>query len=97
MDQLAAIRVFVTVAESASLSEAGRRLGMPLSTVSRHLKTLEDELETRLITRTTRRLMLTEPGRSSALEVTCPGPGRAPPAGSASRRRRARCAASTGW
>ncbi len=69
MDQLAAIRVFVAVAESGSLSGAGRRLGMPLSTVSRHLKALEDELETRLITRTTRRLMLTEPGRSYA--ATC--------------------------
>ena len=45
---------------------------------------------------------LTEPGRSSSLEVTCPGPrprspSSAPPAGSASRPRPARCAASTGW
>ncbi len=42
---------------------------MPLSTVSRHLKALEDELETRLITRTTRRLTLTGPGRAYA--ATC--------------------------
>ena len=69
MDHLAAIRVFVTVAEAGSLSAAGRKLGMPLSTVSRYLKALEDELDTRLITRTTRRLMLTEPGRSYA--ATC--------------------------
>ena len=45
---------------------------------------------------------LTEPGRSSALEVTCPGPEAAlalvgRPAGSASRPRPARSAASTGW
>jgi len=66
MDRLAAIRVFVTVAEAGSLSAAGRKLGMPLSTVSRHLKALEDELDTRLITRTTRKLTLTEPGRSYA-------------------------------
>jgi DNA-binding protein WhiA len=43
---------------------------------------------------------LTEPGRSSSLEVTCPGPRRpwrwsARPAGSASPPRRARCAAPT--
>ena len=69
MDQLAAIKVFVAIAEAGSLSAAGRVLGMPLTSVSRHLKALEDELETRLITRTTRRLVLTEPGRSYA--ATC--------------------------
>jgi DNA-binding transcriptional LysR family regulator len=69
VDRFTAIRVFVAIAEAGSLSGAGKRLGMPLSTVSRHLKALEDELETRLVTRTTRRLTLTEPGRS--YEATC--------------------------
>jgi DNA-binding transcriptional LysR family regulator len=69
MDQLAAIKVFVAIADAGSLSGAGKRLGMPLSTVSRHLKALEDELDTRLVTRTTRRLTLTGPGRAYA--VTC--------------------------
>ncbi|HZP10059.1 LysR family transcriptional regulator [Methyloceanibacter sp.] len=69
MDRLTAIRVFVAVADAGSLSAAGRRLGMPLSTVSRHLKALEDELEIRLITRTTRRLTLTAAGRAYA--ATC--------------------------
>ena len=64
MDRLAALRVFVAVAEAGSLSAAARKLRMPLSTVSRQLKALEDELDTRLITRTTRRLALTESGRS---------------------------------
>ena len=64
MDRLAAIRVFVAVADAGGLSAAGRRLGMPLTTVSRHLKALEDDLDVRLITRTTRRLTLTEPGRA---------------------------------
>lgn len=64
MDQLTAIRVFVAVTEAGGLSAAGRRLGMPLTTVSRHLKALEDDLDVRLITRTTRRLTLTEPGRT---------------------------------
>ena len=69
MDRLAALRVFVAVAEAGSLSAAARKLHMPLSTVSRQLKALEDELDTRLITRTTRRLALTESGRSYA--ATC--------------------------
>ena len=63
MDRLAAINVFVAIAEAGSLSAAGRRLAMPLTTVSRHLAGLEEEIGARLITRTTRHLVLTEPGR----------------------------------
>ena len=63
MDQLAAIKVFVAVADAGSLSAAGRRLSMPLTTVSRHLAALEDLVGVRLITRTTRELALTETGR----------------------------------
>lgn len=62
MDRLAAINVFVAIAEAGSLSAAGRRLGLPLATVSRNLSALEDHVRARLITRTTRRLVLTEPG-----------------------------------
>ncbi len=64
MDRLNAMRVFVAVADAGGLSPAGRRLGMPLTTVSRQLKALEEALDTRLVTRTTRRLALTEPGRA---------------------------------
>jgi DNA-binding transcriptional LysR family regulator len=64
VDRLAAIKVFVAIAEAGSLSAAGRRLGMPLATVSRHLAALEDQVGVRLITRTTRHLALTEPGRA---------------------------------
>ena len=63
MDRLAAIKVFVAIAEAGSLSAAGRRLGMPLTTVSRHLAVLEAQVGVRLTTRTTRDLPLTEPGR----------------------------------
>ena len=69
MDRFAAMRVFIAVADAGSLSAAGRRLGMPLATVSRHLAALEEQLGLRLFTRTTRRLALTEPGRSY-LETT---------------------------
>jgi DNA-binding transcriptional LysR family regulator len=64
MDRFAAMRVFVGVADAGSLSGAGRRLNLPLATVSRHLAALEEELGVRLLTRTTRRLSLTEPGES---------------------------------
>jgi len=62
VDRLAAINVFVAIAEAGSLSAAGHRLGLPLATVSRNLSALEDHVGARLITRTTRRLVLTEPG-----------------------------------
>jgi DNA-binding transcriptional LysR family regulator len=64
MDRFAAMRVFTAVANAGSLSAAGRRLSMPLATVSRHLAALEDEIGVRLMTRTTRHLALTEPGRN---------------------------------
>ncbi len=63
MDRLRAIETFVAVAKAGSLSAAGRRLGQPLTTVSRHLAALEDHLDTNLIARTTRRLALTAAGR----------------------------------
>jgi DNA-binding transcriptional LysR family regulator len=63
MDRLGAMRLFAAVAYAGSLSAAGRRLGMPLTTVSRKLAALEEELGARLVTRSTRRLTFTEQGR----------------------------------
>jgi DNA-binding transcriptional LysR family regulator len=62
MDRFDAMRVFLAVAESGGFSAAARRLAMPLATVSRKLAALEQALETRLVTRTTRRMALTEAG-----------------------------------
>ncbi|PLP59933.1 LysR family transcriptional regulator [Mesorhizobium loti] len=64
MDRLGSMSLFVTVVEAGSLSAAGRSLGMPLATVSRRLSDLEKHLGTRLLARSTRRLELTEAGRS---------------------------------
>ena len=50
--------------EAGSLSGASRRLGMPLATVSRKVSELETYLRTRLVNRTSRRLILTDAGRS---------------------------------
>jgi DNA-binding transcriptional LysR family regulator len=59
---LNALAVFAKVIEARSFSEAARRLKMPISTVSRRIAELEDQLGVRLIERSTRNLRLTELG-----------------------------------
>lgn len=63
MDRLEAMSVFAAIADGGSLSAAGRRLRIPLASVSRKLADLEAYLKTRLITRSTRKLVLTDAGR----------------------------------
>ena len=63
MDRLQALRTFVAVVESGSLSAAASSLGVSLPTVSRTLAALERELGTRLVARTTRGLTETDGGR----------------------------------
>jgi DNA-binding transcriptional LysR family regulator len=63
MDRLDAMSVFAAIVDGGSLSAAGRRLGVPLATVSRKLADLESHLKTRLIARSTRKLELTDAGR----------------------------------
>ena len=53
--------------EAGSFSEAARRLAMPVSTVSRRVAELEDQLGVRLMERSTRSLRLTDVG-SEVLE-----------------------------
>jgi len=62
MDRLDAMGVFLAVVDAGSLSAAGRRLDMPLATVSRKLAELEAHLGARLLNRSTRQLALTDPG-----------------------------------
>ncbi|MEO8463941.1 MAG: LysR family transcriptional regulator [Gammaproteobacteria bacterium] len=64
MDRLDAMAVFAAAVETRSLSAAGRKLGMPLATVSRKLSELEAHLKTRLLLRSTRQLTLTEAGHA---------------------------------
>ena len=67
MDRFEAMSVLAAIVDGGSLSAAGRRLGMPLATVSRKLADLEAHLGTRLIVRSTRRLELTDAGRDYLL------------------------------
>ena len=59
MADLNDIAVFVKVAQFESFSRAARALGMPVSTVSRKVTSLENQLGVTLMQRTTRRLSLT--------------------------------------
>ena len=63
MDRLDAMSILREVVDAGSLSAAGRRLGVPLATVSRKLSDLERHLGTRLLNRSTRQLTLTDAGR----------------------------------
>ena len=64
MDRIEAMSVLHAVVEAGSLSAAGRRLGIPLSTVSRKISELEAHLGARLLVRSTRSINLTEAGLS---------------------------------
>ncbi|MDQ1923632.1 LysR family transcriptional regulator [Massilia pseudoviolaceinigra] len=61
--QLDNIRIFVAVAETASVTKAALALGLAKSTVSDRIRDLEAQLNVRLISSTTRRITLTESGR----------------------------------
>ena len=62
MDRFESMQVLVAAVDAGSLSAAGRRLGMPLATVSRKVSELEAQLKTRLLNRTSRKVTLTEAG-----------------------------------
>ncbi|MBV7408788.1 LysR family transcriptional regulator [Maritimibacter sp. DP1N21-5] len=64
MDRFDAISILHAVVETGNLSAAGRRLGVPLSTVSRKVSDLEAHLGARLLIRSTRNVSLTEAGKA---------------------------------
>src|SRR6476659_5433865 len=58
------IAVFTMVVRTGSFTAAAKELGMPKSTVSRKVSDLEERLDARLLQRTTRKLSLTDAGRT---------------------------------
>jgi DNA-binding transcriptional LysR family regulator len=62
MADLNSLAIFAKVVEAKGFSEVARRLNIPLSTVSRRVAELEDQLGVRLFERSTRHLRLTDVG-----------------------------------
>ncbi|HWT36295.1 MAG TPA: LysR family transcriptional regulator, partial [Paraburkholderia sp.] len=63
MDKFVSMEVFVAVVEAGSLTAAAERFDLSSAMVGKHIRSLETQLATRLLTRTTRRQSLTEIGR----------------------------------
>jgi DNA-binding transcriptional LysR family regulator len=64
LDRLTSLEVFAKVAAIGSLSGAARALGLSQTMVTKHVAALEGRLGIKLFHRTTRRLSITEAGRS---------------------------------
>lgn len=62
MDRFHAMRVFVRIAETGGFAEAARQMHMSPPAVTRAVAALEETIGTRLLTRTTRAVKLTEAG-----------------------------------
>jgi DNA-binding transcriptional LysR family regulator len=62
MDKLHLMTVFIAVAESLSFAAAARKLSMSPPAVTRAITTLENNLKTKLLIRTTRHVRLSEAG-----------------------------------
>jgi DNA-binding transcriptional LysR family regulator len=63
MDKLATMQAFCRIVDRGSFARAAEDLGVSPALLSREVRLLEDSLGTTLITRTTRRMSLTEAGR----------------------------------
>lgn len=64
MDRLTELSVFIAAVEDGSLAAGGRRLGMTPAMAGKYVAALEAELGIRLLHRNTRKLSLTDVGRT---------------------------------
>ncbi|CAD0298452.1 LysR family transcriptional regulator [Xanthomonas hortorum] len=69
MDRFLLMTCFARAVETGSFSAAGRDLGLGQPNVSRHVAALEEHLHTRLLNRSTRKLVLTPEGERYYAEV----------------------------
>ncbi len=70
MDLFKSIQVFQQVVKSGSFTKAADELNISIAMASKHVTFLENHLQVRLLTRTSRRLHLTEVGENYLLEST---------------------------
>ncbi len=63
------IEVFLKVAKLLSFSEAAAQLGLSKAMVSKHINSLENTLDVRLLNRTTRQISLTEAGMAYRVRI----------------------------
>lgn len=64
MDRLLSMAVFVSAVEEGSLVSAARRFGLSPSMAGKHVSAIEEQLKVRLLQRSTRKLTLTDVGKS---------------------------------
>ncbi|MFK3796028.1 LysR family transcriptional regulator [Pseudomonas sp. NPDC088444] len=69
MDRFLLMSCFARAVETGSFSAAGRQLGLGQPNVSRYVAALEEHLQTRLLHRSTRKLVLTPEGQRYYAEV----------------------------
>lgn len=68
-DDLSELTVFLTVAEERSFTQAGKRLGVSPSAVSHAMRSLEEQIGVRLLSRTTRSVAPTQAGEQLLARV----------------------------
>jgi len=64
MDKLQAMQLFTRVVDAGSFTAGAEQMGISRALASKLIQTLEDNLGVRLLNRTTRRISLTDPGKS---------------------------------
>ena len=62
MDKFSAMQAFVRVVEAGTFTKAADSMAMPKPTITRLIQTLEKELDTKLLNRTTRKVTVTADG-----------------------------------
>lgn len=72
MERLKRMSVFAKVVECGSFTAAARQLDMSVSSISQTVSKLENELQVKLLNRSTRSIGLTEAGKSiTRVVVAC--------------------------
>lgn len=69
MDRLRAMELFLSISQTQNFSETARRFGVSATAVSRMITDLENELNVKLLLRSTRQVALTESGQEYAREL----------------------------